>query len=183
MTDENERHPIVPISANVRAEDVAPYDDLLRIEAYEIFATDGGRSAAMTALLLASEHPDERVPDKRTIQRWAKRDNWSQQADDVWRAARSESLYRQQIRAISNFGVSQRLMQILLEKRLAGEVVDVSLAAVDLKAYELTQRTRERMPDLHRVIPPTEVKETKDETRDEQEANARAALVQRKGTL
>src|SRR5262245_36038387 len=167
---------IVPFSANVRLGRGEAYPLEVKARCFVLYATAGARNGANTSKLYAEEHKDEACPSKETINLWAREERWGDQADDLWRQTRGRTQHELQILSTANAQLAQMRLNALL---MGTDERPYEERVITLKAIEVANKAREKMPDLGRVQPPDAEADVSNLTREEREAAARQNLVQR----
>ena len=167
---------IVPVRRSVPG---VPHSDETKTRCFVLYSTEGGRNCASVERLIGEEleGTEEVVPTRQTIAGWARDEQWSAQADELWRKTKLWGARELQVIAIANAVLGQRRRHEVLLGNYRG---DNDIAAQFLKAGELSDRFIERVLPLSAMKPPVEEEtDTEDLPRDEREALARQALVQR----
>lgn len=181
MTDEStgQKSRIVALRRSDRRP-VAVYDDATRVRCFVIYATMAARNCAATARLYADEARafGEHAPDADTVRRWAADDDWPGQVDNLWRNTKGRTLQELQELASSNTLVGQKALHNILTGLDSRPIEERVLT---LKAIEIAMKAREKLPELARVEPPEQERDTEGRTREELEAEAMAGIVRKKG--
>jgi hypothetical protein len=173
---------VVQFPANVRAEpDRTPHTEEIRARAFTLYATMGARNIRATTRLLTEElaGTGERVPHVSTIAEWAREEQWSEQADSLWRSTKNWQVRQLQTIALGAAMLGQqRRYQVLL-----GEYEEqMGLALQYLKASELTDRfLRDVLPLSVMQAPPQLNAEDEEATlsTNEKADLARSRLIKR----
>ena len=182
MSDETRKQmsDIVPLRRDVAPAGFA-YDDETRVRCFILYATFAARNCAAVARLYASEvaGQDVPVPDTRTIQLWAAADDWSRQADDLWRNTKGRTSYELQILSQANTMMGAKALHDILT---GADQRELNERIVTLKAIEVAMKAREKLPELARIEPPEDRDLDDDKPRDQREAEALSGIARTKGT-
>jgi hypothetical protein len=152
----------------------------IKARCFVLYSTEAGRNCAAVERLIAEELDGTRegVPSRQTIAGWARDEQWSSQADNLWRSTRRWGVRELQVIAIANAVLGQRRRHEVLLGKYRG---DHATAAQYLKAGELSDRFIERVLPLSSMeAPPRHEADTEDVPREVAEARALAAMIQRK---
>jgi hypothetical protein len=165
----------------VRGEAGVAHSDETRLLAKTIYCTSGARRPADVERLLRWELAGTGipVPSQQTIGGWARDEQWSQAADELWRKHRQSALALMQTLWVGNFGTSLLVLRDILLRDDGG---DLGVVAAKLKAAELNGRFGERLAWLQTVDPPAAPVDTSGMTLAEKEAYNRSQLIQRRKT-
>jgi hypothetical protein len=173
----NEMGEVVPfVRGDARA---VRHDELIKIRCFELWGSLAARNCAHVARLLAAELDglDVKIPDRRTIQEWAQREEWGKQADEEWRSTEDWTVEQMRAHVLANALLAEKNRHDIQMGLYEGREMH---AAVLLKAGELSDRKQERVLPLSAIRPREKPKEIEDMPRDEAEAHARALNVRRK---
>src|SRR5829696_3374166 len=129
------------------------HSDEVRMRCFVLYATEAGRNCASVETLIAEEldGTQEPVPTRQVIASWARDDQWSLQADELWRKTKVWGFRELQVLALSNALLGQRRRHEVL---LGHYRNDNDTAAQYLKAGELSDRFIERVLPLSAMKPP-----------------------------
>ena len=119
------------------------------------------------------------MPDTRTIQLWAAADDWSRQADDLWRNTKGRTSYELQILSQANTMMGAKALHDILT---GADQRELNERIVTLKAIEVAMKAREKLPELARIEPPEDRDLDDDKPRDQREAEALSGIARTKGT-
>lgn len=116
------------------------------------------------------------APAKQTVSGWIKYYRWDDRAEAEYRLEHGKMLYETERQSLANYVVALHVEADVL----TGEHdADPMVGALRLKASEIAQRRHERKIKTMAPIPPAEEVDNDELPRDEREALARGALVQR----
>jgi hypothetical protein len=117
------------------------------------------------------------TPTEQCIRVWANDEQWARRSAEYWRDHKQAGMVELQRLTVGSLFVAQKRMHEMLT---GADTRDINERLLTSKQYELVHRTAERLPALATITPPAEVKDTSEMTREEEEAGARAAMIQRK---
>jgi hypothetical protein len=184
MSDESGSYDghIVSIGPHVR-DHVPPgtYGEEMRARAFILWATEGGRNLRATRRLLSEELEETGLPTPSvvTLSEWSREEQWSEQADGLWRSTKFWGARALQTLALANAMLGQRRRHEILTGSFTG---DTGAALVMLKAGELSDKLiRDVLPLAAMMAPPEATGEDEAEqlTSGEKAIVARQRLIQR----
>lgn len=177
MIDETERYipEVVPFRAAVGTHE---HDETSKTICFALFATAAAGNCAEVERLFPRYAPDDMpVPHRSTIVDWARDHQWRERTAELWRSNKQMGLVELQRLTVGSAFVAAKVLHEMLTGADTRELSERILSA---KLYELAFRTMERIPALASVSPPADVKHSSEMSREEEEANAKAAMIQRK---
>lgn len=178
MTDDSTR-PMLSVVPAGRGQAGVPHSEETRALCREVYGGAGNRSPARTEKLVAPILEAMRlpIPMAQTIADWARDENWREWADELARA--HPDRLRQELQR-----TWQAVMIVaghtFLDMMTGLDSRDIEERVLATKQVEIAFRTVRDFPLLGRYDPPEKAIDTSELPRDEREALARQALVQRK---
>lgn len=172
---------IVPIGAHVR--DFVPpgtYGEDMRARAFILWATEGGRNLRSVQALLSEELSGTSLPTPSipTLSEWSRDENWTEQADGLWRSTKFWGARQLQVLALANAMLGQRRRHEILTGTFTG---DTAAALVCLKAGELSDKlVRDVLPLSAMMAPEVQSEDEEADLSTAEKADlARSRLIKR----
>lgn len=143
-----------------------------------VFCTSGGRSPARTEKMVARvlEPLGLAVPARQTIAEWANEENWHRHANDVWRHNSGQVMVDTQAAGVAALAAS---MQNMADLATGVDQRPIEERMVTIAAHKVIVQAARDLPGLTRVTPPEDVTDSAAKDRDEGEAQAKSAMIQR----
>ncbi len=149
----------------VRGDVQVRFPDEVKIRCFELYATVAARNAAHVERLYSREMAGtgEPIPTRQMINRWAKDEGWTRQADEMWRKTKNWGIEQLRAFVFANAVLAEKNRH---DVQLGLYAEDSNQALVLLKAGELADRK------LERVMPLAQLQPAQDETTDDELSNA-----------